>query len=133
MFGMDKKRPTVVLVDDSASIRLFFEKSIDAARVEVLTFASATDSMAYLDNKQPDLLVLDNFMPEKDGLTFLQELRRLPLHQSTAVILVSSKDYAQDRTAARELGVLEFVPKPMNTKTIQELIDRHTTPQVPPA
>jgi CheY-like chemotaxis protein len=121
---MDKKRPTVVLIDDSPAIRLFFEQSVDASLFDLQSFGSANDSMAFLGTHRPDLLVIDNFMPEKDGLTFLQELRRSPLHAATPVVLISSKEYAQDRTAAKDLGVIEFVTKPINAKTIQDLIQR---------
>ena len=61
-------------------------------------------------------------MPDKDGLTFLQELRRMPEHSDTPTVVISSKDYAQDRIASKELGALEFVAKPMSTKTIETLI-----------
>ncbi len=90
-------------------------------------FASANEAFEYLEKYKPDLLFLDIIMPEKDGLTFLQELRRLPLHEDTPTVVISSKDYAQDRVAAKELGVVEFVAKPMSTKAIEELIVRYTT------
>ena len=78
--------------------------------------------MKYLKDNKPDLLFLDIIMPEKDGLTFLQELRKLPLHRDTHVIMISSKDYAQDRTVANELGAVEFIIKPMPMQTITDII-----------
>jgi chemotaxis family two-component system response regulator PixG len=123
---MSLNKPTVVIVDDSSSVRLFFERVIAPLDVELEMFASANDAFMYLETHKPDLLFLDIIMPEKDGLTFLQELRRLPLHEDTPTVVISSKDYAQDRVAAKELGVVEFVAKPMSTKVIEELIVRHT-------
>ena len=120
---------TVVVVDDSAAVRVFFEKVVSTLDLDLKTFASADSSLAYLANAQPALLFLDIIMPDKDGLTFLQELRRNPLHRETPTIVISSKDYAQDRSTARELGVLEFVPKPMTTRVIADLIIKHTGAQ----
>ena len=117
---------TVVVVDDSAAVRVFFEKVVSTLDLDLRTYASADAALSYLANTQPTLLFLDIIMPDKDGLTFLQELRRNPLHRDTRTIVISSKDYAQDRGAARELGVLEFVPKPMTTRTILDLIIQHT-------
>ncbi len=125
--GMSMNKPTVVIVDDSLSVRVFFERVIAPLDIEVEMFASANDAFEYLETHKPDLLFLDIIMPEKDGLTFLQELRHLPLHQNTPTVVISSKDYAQDRVAAKELGVLEFVAKPMSTKAIEELILKYTT------
>ena len=123
---MSSNKPTVVVVDDSSSVRVFFERVTEPLDVDLSVFASANNAMSYLESHKPDLLFLDIIMPEKDGLTFLQELRRLPLHADTPTVVISSKDYAQDRVAAKELGVLEFVAKPMSTKVIEELIVRYT-------
>ena len=125
---MSFNNSTVVIVDDSSSVRLFFERAIEPLDVELVMFASADDALAYLKINKPALLFLDIIMPEKDGLPFLQELRHLPLHEDTPTVVISSKDYAQDRVAAKELGVVEFVAKPMSTKAIEELIVRYTSP-----
>ena len=121
---MDKSqnKPVVVVVDDSAAVRDFFEKVTASLNIELQMFVSAVDALPYLENHQPALLFLDIIMPDKDGLTFLQELRHDSRHENTPTIMISSKDYAQDRIAAKELGVVEFVAKPMSTKTINDLI-----------
>lgn len=121
---MPVNKPTIVIVDDSSTVRVFFERAVAPLDVDVKMFASANDAFEYLETNKPALLFLDIIMPEKDGLTFLQELRRLPLHEDTPTVVISSKDYAQDRVAAKELGVVEFVAKPMSTKAIEELIVR---------
>jgi DNA-binding response OmpR family regulator len=102
-----------------------FEMSVAPLKVPFLAFPSAAAAMAYLSKEQPGLLVLDILMPGKDGLTFLQELRDNPLHGDTRVVIISSKDYAQDRRIATELGALDFVTKPIGTQAIQELVRRH--------
>jgi DNA-binding response OmpR family regulator len=121
--------PTVVVVDDSAAVRVFFEKAVAGLDVDLRTFPSAASAADFLATTRPGLLFLDIIMPEKDGLTFLQELRRQPLQATTPTIVISSKDYAQDRVFARELGVVDYVPKPMTTRQIVDLICRHTGAQ----
>ena len=123
---MSNNKPTVVIVDDSSSVRIFFERVAESLDVELKMFESAADAAPYLQSNRPDLLFMDIIMPDKDGLTFLQELRRIPTHADTPTVVISSKDYAQDRIAAKELGVLEFVAKPMSTKTIEDLIVKFT-------
>jgi CheY-like chemotaxis protein len=75
--------------------------------------------MSFRGTRQPGLLFLNVMMPKKDGYSFLKELRRNELHATTPTVMISSKDYAQDRTAAKELGVLEFVAKPISKKAIR--------------
>lgn len=118
--------PTVVVVDNSPTIKKIFERSTMDLGIELLIFDSAADSWAYLNNAKPDLLILSIILPDKNGLALLNDLRKLPLHQNTSVIMVSSKDYAQDRLAATELGVLDFIPKPMPMQTITDVIVKYT-------
>jgi CheY-like chemotaxis protein len=117
--------PTVVVVDDSSTIRVFFERVMQSLHVRLYTFASAAESLEFLGHTRPDLMFLDIIMPGKDGLTFLQELRADPNHTSTSVVMISSKDYAQDRALAKSLGVVEYVTKPMSTQTIRDVVLRH--------
>ncbi|MCI0400829.1 MAG: response regulator [Gammaproteobacteria bacterium] len=118
--------PTIVVVDDTSSVRSMFERSSAPLDIQLKTFASAAESMSYLATAQPELLFLDDIMPEKDGMTFLEELRRNTLHKHTPVIIISTKDYAQDRTVARQLGALEYVVKPVGMQTIKDLIVKYT-------
>lgn len=119
---MDNPKPTVVVVDDSASVRDFFGHIAASMNVELRCFGSAAESMPFFAEEVPDLVFLDIIMPDKDGLTFLQELRKHPKQRHTKIIVISSKDYAQDRMTAKELGALEFVAKPVTTQKIQDLI-----------
>ena len=123
---MGKKMPTVVVVDNSPAIKTLFERSTEKLGIELLIFASAKDSLEYLQTNKPDLLILSIILPDKNGITLLKELRKSPLHQDTSVIMVSSKDYAQDRLAASELGVLDFIPKPMPMQTITDVVVKYT-------
>lgn len=122
---MNRSNPIVVVIDDSPSIKSLFERSTIDLGIELKTFTSAASSLCYLREHQPALVFLNIIMPDKDGLTFLRELRENPLHEQTAVIVISSKDYAQDRHVARDLGALEFIPKPMPMQAITDAVKRH--------
>lgn len=123
---MAKQLPVVVLIDNSPTIKKLFERSTEKLGVELLVFDSAESSWDYLGDSKPDLLILSIILPDQDGLTHLKELRNQPLHEDTSVIMVSSKDYIQDRLVAEELGALEFIPKPMPIQTITDVIVKYT-------
>ena len=123
---MGREWPTVVVVDNSPAIKKLFERSTEDLGVNLRIFESAAGSWAYLKDSKPELLILSIILPDKNGLTLLKDLRKLPLHQDTSVIMVSTKDYAQDRLAADELGVSDFIPKPLPMQTIKEVIVKYT-------
>ena len=121
----NKETPKIVVVDNSPSIKVLFERGTAPLDVELLVFESADKSWRYLVANKPDLLFLNNKMPGKDGLILLKELRELPLHKETAVVILSSKDYTQDRIVASQLGAVEFVTKPMPVKTITDIVQKY--------
>ena len=115
---------TVVVVDDNKTIHSQFQKGVDRLEIglELISFSSTVKAMKYLRENKPSIIFLDILMPEKDGISFLTELRKLPLHQSTFVVMITSKDYVQDRQLARELGALDFLTKPMSMQAISDLV-----------
>ncbi len=127
---MTKIIPTVVVVDDSTTATSLYQLSAAELAIELQTFKSADEAMEHLKDNQPDLMFLDIVMPEKDGITLLKELRALPIHSDTPVIMVTSKDYAQDRAVSKELGALEFLLKPLRSREIRELIRKYTDAEV---
>ena len=120
----------VVVVDDSAAAISQYEASVRSLHVDLRSFRSADEAYAHLRDSHPDLVFLDIVMPEKDGLTLLKELRALPTHRETPVIVVTSKDYAQDRNVARDLGAREFLLKPLRSREIRALIEQYTGAEI---
>lgn len=123
---MAEPTPTVVVVDDSTTATSLYHLSVADLVVDLRTFHTAREAISHLMATQPSLVFLDIVMPEKDGITLLKELRSHPNHGGTPVIMVTSKDYDQDRAVARELGVLEFLLKPLRPREIRELIKKYT-------
>lgn len=119
-------KPLIAVIDDSESVREFFELSLKDAGIELRCFASAEESRDFLAAHHPDLVFIDIIMPKVDGLTFLREINRLGGDRRPKVVVMSSKDYVQDRSVAEELGAAAFLTKPMTTQSIRELVAAHT-------
>lgn len=116
---------SVVVVDNSPSLVTLFRRGAQNLDIELQAFHTTADAWQYLESHKPDLLFLNIKMPGKDGLAILKELRKLPLHKDTSVVMISSKDYAQDRSIASELGALDFITKPMPIQTIKDAFIKH--------
>ncbi|MCZ6526732.1 MAG: response regulator [Gammaproteobacteria bacterium] len=118
----DNAIPTIVVVDNSPSVKELFERATEKLGIELKIFDSATASGTYLATNKPKLLFLNIKLPGKDGLIFLKELRNLPLHKDTSVVMISSKDYEQDRSVSRQLGAVEFITKPMPIQILTDVV-----------
>ena len=121
----DNNTKLVVVVDDSPTLATLFQRAIEEMDVRLEIFDTASDAWAYLESERPDLLFLNIKMPGKDGLATLKELRKQPLHGDTPIVMISSKDYAQDRSIASELGALDFITKPMPIQVVKDAIMKH--------
>lgn len=119
---MTDKIPTIVVVDDSATSISLYQFSVEPLTVNFIGFKSSAEALPYLQEHQPDLLFLDIIMPGMDGLSLLRHLRTLAHQKDTRVIMVTSKDYAQDRYIAKQLGALDFLIKPLRFKEIRDLV-----------
>jgi len=126
---MTNKMPTIMVVDDSATSISVYQFSVEALAVNFIGFKSSTEALPYLQEHQPDLLFLDIIMPGMDGLSLLRELRKFALQKDTPVIMVTSKDYAQDRQVAKQLGAVDFLIKPLRFKEIRALVCKYVDVQ----
>ncbi len=117
----------LVVVDDSPSSILLYKVSTKKLPVNVTSFNLSAEAFSYLKKHKPDLIILDIIMPGMDGLTLLKKLRDLPSHKTTPVIIMTSKDYFQDRSIAKQLGVVDFLVKPLRFHEINELLGKYIT------
>ncbi|RKZ74322.1 MAG: hypothetical protein DRQ57_11500 [Gammaproteobacteria bacterium] len=122
---MTDKMPTIMVVDDSTTSISVYQFSVEALAVNFIGFKSSAEALPYLQEHQPDLLFLDIIMPGMDGLSLLRELRNLAHQKDTPVIMVTSKDYAQDRQVAKQLGAIDFLIKPLRFKEIRDLVCKY--------
>lgn len=120
------KKATILVIDDSPTSVSLYELSTAPLDVDLKSFRSPLDSLLYLSENPADLVFLDIIMREMDGLTVLKKLRDIDHHKDTSVVVVTSKDYAQDRSTAKQLGALDFLVKPLRSQEIREIIYRHT-------
>ncbi len=121
----DNNQKIVVVVDDSPSLATLFERAIIDMDISLQIFDKTSAAAEYLKDNKPDLIFMNIKMPGKDGLATLKEIRKQPLHSDTLVLMISSKDYAQDRSIAKELGAIEFITKPMPIQVIKDALIKH--------
>jgi CheY-like chemotaxis protein len=116
----------VLVVDDilinRKAIAQLLEKSghtIDMAR-------NGAEALARIKQNRPDLILLDQMMPEVDGLTFLAGIRRFPKYKEIPVIMLSGVTDRSCINKAEALGVKEYLPKgEYSAEQLMESIDKY--------
>lgn len=127
--GMTGQQIKIVVIDDSRASITMYERAVESLEVNLASFESPRDGFDHLLAEGADLVFLGNLMRETDGLSLLRKLRDLGHHAETPVIVMSTKDYDQDRAMAKKLGALEYLVKPVRSQEIREVIERYTGAQ----
>ncbi|MBE0452607.1 sigma-54-dependent transcriptional regulator [Roseovarius autotrophicus] len=121
-YGENLGRAAVLIIDDEPGMRNFLVKTLTPRCRQVEQARSCAEAGAILDQGHFDLLILDNLMPDKTGLDWLEEQRRVGLFAET--ILMTA--YADLDTAIKALraGVTDFVLKPFRANQILNAVAR---------
>jgi len=108
--------PTILVVDDNKGILELLILLLSKHGLSVLSASSGNECLAIVKSRPVDLVILDVMMPVMDGLQVCQELRKIT--PSMPIILLTARDDMMTRAAAMDLGVSEFVAKPVNNRDL---------------
>src|SRR5687768_3202364 len=116
---MASDRKTILVVDDSSLVRLFYRSVLENAGFLVEEAWNGLEALEKLLAAPVHLLIVDVNMPKMDGLTFLTTLRQkeLPLSAIPAFI-TSTEAREEDFAAARRAGANFYLVKPLDEKTL---------------
>ena len=113
--------PKILIVEDAQDQLELFAKSFRRAGFDVYGAHDGGHAMDRVRDVRPDVILLDQMMPEVDGTTFLQNLRRFPKYKNVPVILVTGISDKQLKSKATNLGVSDVLVK--GSFHIKELIE----------
>lgn len=117
----------VIVADDNKELVLMISECLKMqAGFEVMnTFNSGKSLLSYLEANQPDLLLLDIFMPEIDGVKVLEEINSKPqkYHKPKKVVMLSAFNNESLIARASNLGADYFIIKPIDLQNMLDTIN----------
>ena len=111
----------IYILEDDASIRKLVVYTIQSQGMEAEGFERPSQFWEALEQKTPELVLLDIMLPEEDGLTILQKLRSASATKKIPVIMLTAKNTEYDRVIGLDNGADDFVSKPFG---MMELVAR---------
>ena len=113
----------ILAIDDTESIRIFLRISLKAQGVEFYEAATAEAGLATCRNVQPQLVVLDLGLPDRDGLDILPEIKAAGEGgRSPVVVVLTVRKAAETKEKAMELGASAYVTKPFMMEDLLDVI-----------
>jgi len=105
-------RTTVMVVDDSITIRKVTERMLTRYGIEVVLAKDGVDATNQLQDFMPDLMLLDIEMPRMDGFEVASFVRNDERLQDLPIIMITSRTGSKHKEKAMEIGVNQYLGKP---------------------
>ncbi len=106
----------LLVIDDEMNICELLRAYFENEGYEVKTACDGVEGVSYFKMYEPDLVLLDLMMPNKDGFQVCREIREIA--PTKPIIVVSAKDDVFDKVLGLELGADDFVVKPFDMKEL---------------
>lgn len=114
------RRPLVMVVDDSITMRKVTTRVLERNDMDVVTAKDGVDAVAALQERVPDLMLLDIEMPRMDGYELASHMRNDGRLQEIPIIMITSRTGEKHRQRAEEIGVERYLGKPYQEAELME-------------
>jgi two-component system chemotaxis response regulator CheY len=118
---MSKK---IMVIDDSISVRKLLVNILNHDGYETLEGVDGQDAIQKLSNKTVDLILCDIYMPNMDGLAFVEEFKSIPENQTIPVVMLTTEDTEEKKIIGMEAGANAWITKPFNPEQLLNLVGR---------
>ncbi|MFN0140224.1 MAG: response regulator [Pyrinomonadaceae bacterium] len=126
---VEEEIPTILVVDDSASIRHQTQKLVEAAGFKCITANNGADALELLLNGdfEPDLILSDVEMPQIDGWELLQYVKTDENLGHIPMVLITSLSADEHRMRAFDLGAADYILKPLTSDALTNITEKLLT------
>jgi two-component system chemotaxis response regulator CheY len=119
---------TILIVDDSASVRQVVSIALKGAGYDVIAGVDGKDALAKLNGQRIHLIISDVNMPNMDGITFVAEARKLPAYKFTPIIMLTTESQDEKKRQAQAAGAKAWVTKPFQPEQMLSAVAKLIAP-----
>ncbi len=107
-----RRVPLVMVVDDSLTMRKVTGRVLERHNFDVIVARDGIEALERLEERVPDLMLLDIEMPRMDGYELATAMRADPRYASVPIVMITSRSGEKHRQRAFEIGVQRYLGKP---------------------
>ena len=109
---------TIMVVDDSASLRQVVGIALKGAGYDVIEGCDGKDALAKMTGQKIHLIISDVNMPNMDGITFVKAVKQLPNYKFTPVIMLTTESQESKKEEGKAAGARAWVVKPFKPEVL---------------
>lgn len=118
----------VLVIEDEPNITEAVSFFLSRDGWNVFTHSNGHDAIDALENREPDIVILDLMLPGRSGMEILRDLRADTRWEGLPVIMLTARGHSRDRAEAEAAGASRFMTKPFSNSEILEAV-RELAPQ----
>jgi len=107
-----RRVPLVMVVDDSVTMRKVTSRVLERHNFEVVTAKDGVDALERMEERVPDLVLLDIEMPRMDGYELASHMKLDPRLRDVLIMMITSRTGEKHRQRAFDIGVNRYLGKP---------------------
>ena len=107
-------KPSILIVEDEPALVDLLRYNLEANGFEVHAAMDGEDALVLVDERLPDLIVLDWMLPSVSGIEICRQLRRKPATRQVPIILLTARSEESDRVRGLESGADDYITKPFS-------------------
>ena len=119
---------TVLVVDDSASIRQVVSIALKGAGYDVIEAKDGQDALSKLTGQRVHLMISDVNMPVMDGITFVKKVKARPEYKFTPVIMLTTESAENKKAEGQAAGAKAWVVKPFQPQQMLAAVSKLIMP-----
>ncbi len=121
---MQTRKPRVLVVDDSISIRKYVQRFLDRSGYDVETATDGMNALEIMTKSKFDAVITDLEMPVMHGYDLIAEMKRNPVFMSIPIIVLTSRAGEKHRQKAIDMGAQDYLVKPFEEQEMIEALKR---------
>lgn len=119
---------TVMIVDDSASLRQVVGITLKTAGYEVFEGSDGKDALSKLNGRKVHLIISDVNMPNMDGISFVKAVKQLPEYKFTPVIMLTTEAQEERKMEGKAAGARAWMVKPFKPEQLLGAVEKLILP-----
>jgi len=118
-------QPTVLIVDDSPTVRKIVQMTLQRERIRVITATDGLTALTAVADEKPALILLDIQLPRMDGYHICTIIRKNLQFRQIPIILLSGKDGVFDKMRGRLAGSTEYLTTPFDSVKLVQMVQKY--------
>lgn len=115
---------TVLIVDDSASMRQLVSFALRDAGYDVIDAINGKDAMNKLNGTKIEMVITDLNMPEMDGIEFIKQVRNNPGYKFTPIVMLTTESQESKKQEGKQAGASGWIVKPFMPEQLIDIVKK---------